>query len=247
MENIEGNALVEGLEYGSDAIRTLDWKEHIRRRPGMYIGKLGDGSHNEDGIYVLLKEVLDNAIDEYMMGYGKQIVVEVANGNVSVRDYGRGIPLDKVRDVSSKMNTGAKYDSEAFKKSVGLNGVGIKAVNALSETFVIQSFRDGETKRVKYSRAVLEEESDVHSTDERNGTLVTFLADKELFGNYHFITDYLESMFKNYVFLNSGLTIVFNGQKFYSKRFQTVRKFLRICKAVWSNIFCIVTNDNSAF
>ena len=157
---------------------------------------------------------MDTSIDELAVGAGSDIAIKVEERTVSVRDYGRGIPLGKLVDVSSKMNTGAKYDSEAFKKSVGLNGVGIKAVNALSETFVIQSFRDGETKRVKYSRAVLEEESDVHSTDERNGTLVTFLADKELFGNYHFITDYLESMFKNYVFLNSGLTIVFNGQKF---------------------------------
>ena len=204
--------------YSEDSIRTLDWREHIRLRPGMYIGKLGDGTSMDDGIYILVKEVVDNSIDEFAMGAGSEIVIKVEERTVSVRDYGRGIPLGKLVDVSSKMNTGAKYDSEAFKKSVGLNGVGIKAVNALSETFVIQSFRDGETKRVKYSRAVLEEESDVHSTDERNGTLVTFLADKELFGNYHFITDYLESMFKNYVFLNSGLTIVFNGQKFYSKR-----------------------------
>lgn len=217
MENIEGNALVEGLEYGSDAIRTLDWKEHIRRRPGMYIGKLGDGSHNEDGIYVLLKEVLDNAIDEYMMGYGKQIVVEVANGNVSVRDYGRGIPLDKVRDVSSKMNTGAKYDSKAFKKSVGLNGVGIKAVNALSSSFFIESYRDGMSRSVSYERGETIEESDYMPTEEPNGTLVQFTPDCKIFASYEYHNEYIVSLVKNYVFLNAGLTIVLNGQKYHSR------------------------------
>ena len=217
MENIEGNALVEGLEYGSDAIRTLDWKEHIRRRPGMYIGKLGDGSHNEDGIYVLLKEVLDNAIDEYMMGYGKQIVVEVANGNVSVRDYGRGIPLDKVRDVSSKMNTGAKYDSKAFKKSVGLNGVGIKAVNALSSSFFIESYRDGMSRSVSYERGETIEESDYMPTEESNGTLVQFTPDSKIFASYEYHNEYIVSLVKNYVFLNAGLTIVLNGQKYHSR------------------------------
>lgn len=217
MENIEGNALVEGLEYGSDAIRTLDWKEHIRRRPGMYIGKLGDGSHNEDGIYVLLKEVLDNAIDEYMMGYGKQIVVEVANGNVSVRDYGRGIPLDKVRDVSSKMNTGAKYDSKAFKKSVGLNGVGIKAVNALSSSFFIESYRDGMSRSVSYERGETIEESDYMPTEEPNGTLVQFTPDSKIFASYEYHNEYIVSLVKNYVFLNAGLTIVLNGQKYHSR------------------------------
>ena len=217
MENIEGNALVEGLEYGSDAIRTLDWKEHIRRRPGMYIGKLGDGSHNEDGIYVLLKEVLDNAIDEYMMGYGKQIVVEIANGNVSVRDYGRGIPLDKVRDVSSKMNTGAKYDSKAFKKSVGLNGVGIKAVNALSSSFFIESYRDGMSRSVSYERGETIEESDYMPTEEPNGTLVQFTPDSKIFASYEYHNEYIVSLVKNYVFLNAGLTIVLNGQKYHSR------------------------------
>ena len=217
MENIEGNALVEGLEYGSDAIRTLDWKEHIRRRPGMYIGKLGDGSHNEDGIYVLLKEVLDNAIDEYMMGYGKQIIVEVANGNVSVRDYGRGIPLDKVRDVSSKMNTGAKYDSKAFKKSVGLNGVGIKAVNALSSSFFIESYRDGMSRSVSYERGETIEESDYMPTEEPNGTLVQFTPDSKIFASYEYHNEYIVSLVKNYVFLNAGLTIVLNGQKYHSR------------------------------
>lgn len=204
--------------YSEDSIRTLDWREHIRLRPGMYIGKLGDGTAMDDGIYILVKEVVDNSIDEFAMGAGKEIVVKVEERTVSVRDYGRGIPLGKLVDVSSKMNTGAKYDSEAFKKSVGLNGVGIKAVNALSESFVIQSFRDGKTKTVRYNRAILEEESESEPTEEPNGTQVTFVPDKELFGNYHFITDYLESMFKNYVFLNSGLTIIFNGQKFFSKR-----------------------------
>ena len=217
MENIEGNALVEGLEYGSDAIRTLDWKEHIRRRPGMYIWKLGDGSHHEDGIYGLLKEVLDNAIDEYMMGYGKQIVVEVANGNVSVRDYGRGIPLDKVRDVSSKMNTGAKYDSKAFKKSVGLNGVGIKAVNALSSSFFIESYRDGMSRSVSYERGETIEESDYMPTEEPNGTLVQFTPDSKIFASYEYHNEYIVSLVKNYVFLNAGLTIVLNGQKYHSR------------------------------
>ena len=217
MENIEGNALVEGLEYGSDAIRTLDWKEHIRRRPGMYIGKLGDGSHNEDGIYVLLKEVLDNAIDEYMMGYGKQIVVEVANGNVSVRDDGRGSPLDKVLDVSSKMNTGAKYDSKAFKKSVGLNGVGIKAVNALSSSFFIESYRDGMSRSVSYERGETIEESDYMPTEEPNGTLVQFTPDSKIFASYEYHNEYIVSLVKNYVFLNAGLTIVLNGQKYHSR------------------------------
>ncbi len=217
MENIEGNTPIEGLEYDSDSIRTLDWKEHIRRRPGMYIGKLGDGSHNEDGIYVLLKEVLDNAIDEYMMGYGKQIVVEVANGNVSVRDYGRGIPLDKVRDVSSKMNTGAKYDSKAFKKSVGLNGVGIKAVNALSSSFFIQSYRDGMSRSVSYECGEVIEESDYVPTEEANGTLVQFTPDKTIFVGYEYHEEYIVSLVKNYVFLNTGLTIVLNGQKYHSR------------------------------
>lgn len=204
--------------YSEDSIRTLDWREHIRLRPGMYIGKLGDGTATDDGIYILVKEVVDNSIDEFAMGMGSEIVIQVEERVVSVRDYGRGIPLGKLVDVSSRMNTGAKYDSEAFKKSVGLNGVGIKAVNALSETFTIQSFRDAETKTVRYSRAEVIEEGDIQPTDQPNGTLVTFMADKELFGNYHYIMEYLESMFKNYVFLNSGLTILFNGQKLYSKR-----------------------------
>ena len=204
--------------YSEDSIRTLDWREHIRLRPGMYIGKLGDGAAMDDGIYILVKEVVDNSIDEFAMGAGSEIIIKVEERTVSVRDFGRGIPLGKLIDVASKMNTGAKYDSEAFKKSVGLNGVGIKAVNALSESFIIQSFRDGETKRVRFNKALIVEDQEVVPTTEPNGTLVTFIADKELFGNYHYIMDYLEAMFKNYVFLNSGLTINFNGQKLHSKR-----------------------------
>lgn len=204
--------------YSEDSIRTLDWREHIRRRPGMYIGKLGDGSAPDDGIYILVKEVVDNSIDEFAMGAGSEIRITVEDRKVTVRDFGRGIPLGKLVDVSSKMNTGAKYDSEAFKKSVGLNGVGIKAVNALSETFIIQAFRDGETKYVQYSRGEVTEERDIAPTEEPNGTMVIFWADREIFGNYHFIADYLEAMFKNYVFLNTGLSILFNGHKLYSKR-----------------------------
>ena len=200
--------------YNDDDIKTLDWMEHIRRRPGMYIGKLGDGSYADDGIYVLLKEVLDNSIDEYMMGYGKTIEVTVEEGTVSVRDYGRGVPLGKVVDVSSKMNTGAKYDSKAFKKSVGLNGVGIKAVNALSSYFLITSHRDGECKRVEYSKAVITEEAPICPTEEANGTLTYFIPDKEIFKDYQYKDEYIESLLKNYVFLNSGLTIIFNGKKF---------------------------------
>ena len=203
--------------YDDEDIKTLDWKEHIRRRPGMYIGKLGDGSHADDGIYVLLKEVLDNSIDEYMMGFGKSIDVTIEEGCVTVRDHGRGVPLGKVVDVSSKMNTGAKYDSKAFKKSVGLNGVGIKAVNALSRYFRITSCRDGECKRVIYSKAVITEEADIESTDQPNGTEVQFIPDGEIFKAYQYKEEYVENLLKNYVFLNSGLTILYNGKKFYSR------------------------------
>ena len=198
--------------YNDDDIKTLDWMEHIRRRPGMYIGKLGDGSYPDDGIYVLLKEVLDNSIDEYMMGYGRTIEVTIEAGTVEVRDYGRGVPLGKVVDVSSKMNTGAKYDSKAFKKSVGLNGVGIKAVNALSSDFQITSYRDGECKRV-----IIKEESGIQPTDEANGTRVYFVPDNTIFKDYHYKEEYIENLLKNYVFLNSGLTINFNGKKFFSR------------------------------
>jgi topoisomerase-4 subunit B len=214
----ELNSTIQQLTaYNEDDIRTLDWMEHIRRRPGMYIGKLGDGSYADDGIYVLLKEVLDNSIDEYMMGYGKSIEVTVEEGAVTVRDYGRGVPLGKVIDVSSKMNTGAKYDSKAFKKSVGLNGVGIKAVNALSSYFLITSHRDGECKKVEFSKAVVTEESDIVPTSEANGTLVYFVPDKEIFKEYEYKSEFIESLLKNYVFLNSGLSIIYNGKKFHSK------------------------------
>lgn len=191
--------------------------EHIRKRPGMYIGKLGDGSHADDGIYVLLKEVLDNSIDEYMMGFGKTIEVTIADGMVSVRDYGRGVPLGKVVDVSSKMNTGAKYDNKAFKKSVGLNGVGIKAVNALSSLFRITSWRDGESKEVEYSKAIVTRDSGTIPSKEPNGTLVTFVPDDTIFKNYQYKEDFIEPLLKNYVFLNSGLTILYNGKKYYSR------------------------------
>lgn len=207
-----------GINYSSDDIKTLDWKEHIRRRPGMYIGKLGDGSHPEDGIYVILKEVMDNSIDEFAMGYGKQIIVTISEeGIVEVRDFGRGIPLDKVLDVSSKMNTGGKYDSAAFKKSVGLNGVGIKATNALSSYFEISAYRNGEGKTVKYEHGEVVEENPVYATNEENGTYVRFKPDNELFRDFAFKDEYVETMMKNYSFLNTGLTIVYNGQKFHSR------------------------------
>ncbi|TAJ14027.1 type IIA DNA topoisomerase subunit B [Marinilabiliaceae bacterium JC017] len=203
--------------YSEDAIRTLDWKEHIRKRPGMYIGKLGDGSYADDGIYVLLKEVMDNAIDEYMMGFGKKIEVTVEEGVVTVRDFGRGIPLGKVIDVASKMNTGAKYDSKVFKKSVGLNGVGIKAVNALSGNFVVQAFREGQSKRVEFKRGEIIAETDLDDCPEANGTFVSFVPDSLIFENYTFLDEYIESLLKNYTFLNAGLAIHFNGKVFRSK------------------------------
>ncbi|RLD67448.1 MAG: type IIA DNA topoisomerase subunit B [Bacteroidetes bacterium] len=203
--------------YSEDTIKTLDWKEHIRKRPGMYIGKLGDGSSQDDGIYILLKEVFDNSVDEYMMGYGKKIDVSITDHKVRVRDYGRGIPLGKLIDVASKMNTGAKYDSKVFKKTVGLNGVGIKAVNALSHKFNIKAFREKEVKEVHFSEGQIVEDFDIQSTDEVNGTEVVFIPDQKLFGDYHYISDYVETMLRNYVYLNSGLSIFFNGQKYYSK------------------------------
>ena len=203
--------------YSEDTIKTLDWKEHIRKRPGMYIGKLGDGSSQDDGIYILLKEVFDNSIDEYMMGFGKKIDVSITDHKVRVRDYGRGIPLGKLIDVASKMNTGAKYDSKVFKKTVGLNGVGIKAVNALSHKFNIKAFREKEVKEVHFSEGQIVENFDIQSTDEVNGTEVVFIPDQKLFGDYHYISDYVETMLRNYVYLNSGLSIFFNGQKYYSK------------------------------
>ena len=204
-------------KYDEATIRTLDWQEHIRKRPGMYIGKLGDGSAADDGIYVLLKEVLDNSIDEFMMGFGKKITVEIDQDKVLVRDYGRGIPLGKLVDVVSKMNTGAKYDSKVFKKSVGLNGVGIKAVNALSSDFVIKAVREGVAKEVRFSQGIKTGEKDFTGLEETNGTLVTFEPDKTVFKKIHYISNFVVNMLKNYTFLNTGLTIEFNGEKFYSK------------------------------
>ncbi|TLX77737.1 type IIA DNA topoisomerase subunit B [Labilibacter sediminis] len=204
-------------QYSEDAIRTLDWKEHIRKRPGMYIGKLGDGSYPDDGIYVLLKEVMDNSIDEYMMGFGKKIDVTVQEGEVTIRDYGRGIPLGKVIDVASKMNTGAKYDSKVFKKSVGLNGVGIKAVNALSTEFSVTAYREGECKKVEFSKGNIIKEHDVEPTTESNGTFVSFKPDKEIFEKYNYRDEYIEPLLKNYTYLNAGLGIHYNGTVYKSK------------------------------
>lgn len=205
------------MEYNESSIRSLDWREHIRLRPGMYIGKLGDGSAKDDGIYVLVKEVIDNSIDEHMMGYGKEINVKITEQKVVVRDYGRGIPLGKVVDVVSKINTGAKYDSGAFQKSVGLNGVGTKAVNALSNYFKVQAFRDGKTKVAEFKKGVLTLDAKETKTTEKNGTLVEFEPDNTMFKHYHFIPEYLDDLMWNYAFLNAGLTINYNGRKFYSK------------------------------
>ena len=206
------------IDYSDDSIRSLDWKEHIRLRPGMYIGKLGDGSAYDDGIYVLLKEILDNSIDEFVMGSGRTIEVTVSDKKVSIRDYGRGIPLGKVIDCVSKINTGGKYDSKAFQKSVGLNGVGTKAVNALSSSFTVQSYRDGRTKKAEFEQGVLVNDHPETETTQRNGTAVIFYADDTIFRHYHYIPEFVESMIWNYVFLNSGLTINFNGTKFFSER-----------------------------
>jgi len=205
-------------KYTADSIKSLDWKEHIRLRPGMYIGKLGDGSSEDDGIYVLLKEVLDNCIDEFVMGFGKQIEVECDGQVVTVRDYGRGIPLEKLLDCSSKINTGAKYDSEAFKKSVGLNGVGIKAVNALSSKFDIQAFREGETRRIEFVRGDVQSiDKKNKSTKEENGTVITYVADDSMFKKYRYRNEYVERMLRYYTYLNRGLVIRYNGKRFRSK------------------------------
>lgn len=204
-------------EYIENDIITLSWNEHIQRRPGMYIGKLGDGTNSDDGIYVLIKEVVDNSIDEYMMGFGKQIDVEVDEKSASVRDYGRGIPLGSLIVAASKMNTGAKYDSEAFKKSVGLNGVGIKAVNALSSDFEITAFREGQCKRARFSMGNLIEESDIEPTDEPNGTLVKFTPSADIFKGYAFRDEFVVPMMKNYTFLNTGLKINYNGRQYVSR------------------------------
>lgn len=207
----------ETSTYTEENIRSLDWKEHIRMRPGMYIGKLGDGSSPDDGIYILLKEVLDNCIDEFVMGAGKTIEISIKENTVKVRDYGRGIPLGKVVDVVSKMNTGGKYDSRAFKKSVGLNGVGTKAVNALSSLFVVESNRDNQTKSASFSFGDLQEETPVASSSRRRGTKVEFIPDSTIFKNYRFRLEYVERMVKNYVYLNPGLTIDLNGEKYFSE------------------------------
>ena len=203
--------------YTEDDIKTLVWNEHMRARPGMYIGKLGDGSTADDGIYVLLKEVLDNSIDEYMMGFGKQIDVNVSEASVTVRDYGRGIPLGSVIDVVSKINTGAKYDTKAFKKSIGLNGVGVKAVNALSCDFTVRSVRDGKMKQARFKGGELLDESEIADTDQPNGTYVEFIPDPTIFTGYRYREEFITPLLKNYTYLNTGLTINFNGQKFHSR------------------------------
>ena len=209
--------MAQETKYTEDNIRSLDWKEHIRMRPGMYIGKLGDGSSADDGIYILVKEVLDNSIDEFVMGTGKTIEVSVQGNKVIVRDYGRGIPLGKVVDVVSKMNTGGKYDSRAFKKSVGLNGVGTKAVNALSTYFRVESTRDGKSASAEFEKGNLTGQDFLEETSRRRGTKVTFIADESIFKNYKYRPEYIIKLLKNYVYLNPGLTIIFNGEKYYSE------------------------------
>ena len=205
------------FDYNEESIKSLDWKEHIRLRPGMYIGKLGDGSSPDDGIYVLLKEVIDNCIDEHTMGFGKHVDVSIKDKTVSVRDYGRGIPLGKVVDVVSKINTGAKYDSKAFQKSVGLNGVGTKAVNALSEYFKVTAFREGKQKTAEFNKGVLLSDKKEEKTGEDNGTEITFIPDEQIFKNYHYLPDFLDNQFWNYCFLNAGLVINYNNKRFVSK------------------------------
>ena len=203
--------------YNEDSIKSLDWREHIRLRPGMYIGKLGDGSSPDDGVYVLIKEVIDNCIDEHTMGYGKNVDVNIEGKSITVRDYGRGIPLGKLVDVVSKINTGAKYDSKAFQKSVGLNGVGTKAVNALSTSFVVTAYRDGKEKTAEFERGVLKKEHKEITTKESNGTFVTFTPDDTVFKNFHFVQEYLDNQFWNYCYLHAGLVMNLNGKKFVSK------------------------------
>ena len=208
---------IRKVEYTEDSIKSLDWKEHIRLRPGMYIGKLGDGSAQDDGIYVLVKEVIDNAIDEHMMGFGKIIDIKITDHRVVIRDYGRGIPLGKVVECVSKINTGGKYDSGAFQKSVGLNGVGTKAVNALSNYFKVESVRDGKAKIAEFQRGEVLHDGKIEKSEGKNGTTVTFEPDDSVFKNFHFIPEYLDDLIWNYVFLNAGLTINYNGRKFHSK------------------------------
>ena len=204
-------------QYTEENIRSLDWKEHIRMRPGMYIGKLGDGSSPDDGIYILLKEVLDNSIDEFVMGAGKTIEVSVQSSKVVVRDYGRGIPLGKLIDVVSKMNTGGKYDTRAFKKAVGLNGVGTKAVNALSDYFKVESNRDGKSAIAEFNQGELGDHQEPEPSGRKRGTKVSFIPDESIFKNFKFRSEYISKMLKNYVYLNPGLTIIFNGEKYYSE------------------------------
>ncbi len=204
-------------QYSEDSIKSLNWNEHIRLRPGMYIGKLGDGTSQDDGIYVLIKEIIDNSIDEFMMGNGKNIDIKIEDNQVSIRDYGRGIPLGKVIDCVSKMNTGAKYDNKTFQKSVGLNGVGTKAVNALSSYFVAKSFRNGKMKIVEFEKGVLKNDFEIQDTKEKDGTAISFIPDNEVFENYFFISEYIEKKIWNYAYLNKGLILNFNNQKFISK------------------------------
>lgn len=203
--------------YNEESIQTLNWEEHIRRRPGMYIGKLGDGKSRDDGIYILIKEVIDNSVDEFAMGFGKNIDIKLENKTITIRDYGRGIPFGKLIDVASKMNTGAKYDSKVFQKSVGLNGVGIKAVNALSSYFKISTYRDGQKKTAEFKKGILLSETELVNTESPNGTLVIFTPDEEIFGNYNFVLEYIENMLRNYTYLNTGLNINFNGIRFHSR------------------------------
>lgn len=205
------------VNYSEENIRTLDWQEHIRLRPGMYIGKLGDGSSADDGIYILLKEIIDNSIDEFRMKSGKRIEIKVDEGRVTIRDYGRGIPLGKVVDAVSKMNTGGKYDSKAFKKSVGLNGVGTKAVNALSDEFRVRSFREGKMKVAEFSQGNMVNDFPETDTSDRNGTEISFVPDHSIFTHFKFRKEYIERMLRNYAYLNPGLKIVFNGETYFSE------------------------------
>ena len=203
--------------YDESSIQSLDWKQHIRHRPGMYIGKLGNGKSLDDGIYVLIKEIIDNSIDEYIMGFGKKITIKIKNNTVFIRDFGRGIPLGKVIECVSQINTGAKYDSEAFKRSIGLNGVGTKAVNALSELFKVKSFREGKMKQVSFSKGIIKKDNIISDDTSANGTETSFIPDKEIFGEYQFLENYVEEKINDYVYLNSGLSILFNSKTFYSK------------------------------
>ncbi|MEO8416827.1 MAG: ATP-binding protein, partial [Ginsengibacter sp.] len=205
------------FDYTEESIKSLDWKEHIRLRPGMYIGKLGDGTSADDGIYVLLKEVMDNCIDEHTMGFGKHVDIEIKDKTVAVRDYGRGIPLGKVVDVVSKINTGAKYDSKAFQKSVGLNGVGTKAVNALSSYFKVTAFREGKQKTAEFEKGFLIKDYKEEKTLEQNGTEVIFIPDEKIFKNFHYLQEFLDNQFWNYCFLNAGLVINYNNKRYVSK------------------------------